>query len=128
MMNSNQKDEIFDPDNELEKWLESLFLDPNTSFLDQSQFRIDLYDSETEMIIEALLPNYSSANITIFINDSHIIIKACESSGQTRERTVTFPFVINAQKVNATYSNDILEISISKKQQVQPKNRQITLT
>ncbi|WP_232233712.1 hypothetical protein [Bacillus sp. J33] len=40
---------------EMEKWMENFFLDPLTSYLDQITFRIDLYDTETEIIVEALL-------------------------------------------------------------------------
>lgn len=127
-MCSNQNNGPFDPEDELEKWLETLFLDPTTSILDQTEFRVDLYDSETEMIIEALLPNYSSTDITVFLDVKQVNIKACKSSNQTKERTVTFPFIINSQKVTASFSNEILEISISKKHQVQQGNRYITLS
>ncbi|HYK71545.1 MAG TPA: Hsp20/alpha crystallin family protein [Pseudoneobacillus sp.] len=127
-MYSNENKGSFDPDEKLEKWLESLFLDPNTSLLDQTQFRIDLYDSETEIMIEALLPNYTSSHITVYIDVSQVIIKACKTPNHTRERTVEFPFTIYSQMVSGSFCNDILEISISKKHMVQPKTRFITLT
>ncbi len=41
---------------EIEKWLENFFLDPLTSYLDETTFRIDLYETADDYIVEALLP------------------------------------------------------------------------
>lgn len=127
MMNTNDNHKDFQAD-ELEKWLESFFLDPFTSYLDQTQFRIDLYETNTELIIEALLVNYKSSEVTVHLNGSNVLIKACSSKVPPKERTITFPFIIISQKVTASYSNDILEIIISKVHQDQHKNRYITLS
>jgi HSP20 family molecular chaperone IbpA len=128
MMNSKKNEKPFQTDL-WEKWLESFFLDPFTSLLDQTQFRVDLFDSDTEVIIEAMLPKQLSSEIDIFLKDSSIVIKVVHPPYQPKERTITFPFFINAQKVEATYSNEILEIIVSKTKQVKPIfNRKISLT
>jgi HSP20 family molecular chaperone IbpA len=110
----------------LEKWLESFFLDPFSTILDQSQFRIDLYDTETEFIIEALLPNYQVNEITIFIEKCKVNIQATKTT--LLERTLTFPFPICSQKIIATFHNGIVEIFISKKIQETPISRVIPIS
>jgi HSP20 family molecular chaperone IbpA len=126
-MNSKKNEKPFQTDL-WEKWLESFFLDPFTAILDQTQFRVELYDTQTEVIIEALLPQYLSSQIDIYLDVSSVIIKAKSSSKPTKERMITFPFRINSLKVEASFSNGILEIFISKIHQVKQMNRNIPLT
>jgi HSP20 family molecular chaperone IbpA len=126
-MNSKKNEKPFQTDL-WEKWLESFFLDPFTAILDQTQFRVELYDTQTEVIIEALLPQYLSSQIDIYLDVSSVIIKAKSSSNHTKERMITFPFHINSLKVGASFSNGILEIFISKIHQVKQMNRNIPLT
>jgi HSP20 family molecular chaperone IbpA len=127
MMNSKKNEQPFQT--ELwEKWLESFFLDPFTTSLDQTHFQVDIFDSDTEVIIEALLPQHLLKEIVVSLDGEHIRIISCQSSKQMKERTITFPFEINAQKVESTYSNETLEITISKIQKVKPLNRNIPLS
>ncbi|HLO12277.1 MAG TPA: Hsp20 family protein [Pseudoneobacillus sp.] len=114
-------------DDELEKWLKSFFLDPFTSILDQTHFRIDLFDSNSELIIEALLPPCQKDEVTIYLNDNQVIIKVIKSPNQCKERTIMFPFKINTQKVTASFVNNILEVTISKTKQEGYQNRSISL-
>jgi HSP20 family molecular chaperone IbpA len=126
-MNSKKNEKPFQTDL-WEKWLESFFLDPFTSNLDQTQFRVELYDSDTEVIIEAMLPNHRSSQIDVYLDGSNVVIKVCSSFNVSKERIITFPFNINSQKIEATFSNEMLEIIISKIHQVKQMNRKIPLT
>jgi HSP20 family molecular chaperone IbpA len=126
-MNSKKNEKPFQTDL-WEKWLESFFLDPFTSILDQTQFRVELYDSDTEVIIEAMLPNHRSSQIDVYLDGSNVVIKVCSSFNVSKERIITFPFNINSQKIEATFSNEMLEIIISKIHQVKQMNRKIPLT
>jgi HSP20 family molecular chaperone IbpA len=125
-MNSKKDENPFQTDL-WEKWLESFFLDPFTSILDQTQFRVELYDSDTEVIIEATLPQHLSSQIDVYLDVSSVVIKV-NSSKNTKERIICFPFPVNSQKVEAAFSNEILEIVISKIHQVKQMNRNIPLT
>lgn len=104
---------------QIDKWLESYFLDPLTSYYDQTQFQIDLYETEKEWIVEALLSDYLSPVITVLAQGSKCIITAKEIGisnvdQQWRRRIIQFPFLIINQKIYATFENGILEIHISK--------------
>jgi HSP20 family molecular chaperone IbpA len=125
-VNSKKNEKPFQTDL-WEKWLESFFLDPFTSILDQTQFRVELYDSDTEVIIEAMFPQHFSSQIDVYLDDSSIVIKAISSTNCTKERIINFPFQINSQKVEATLSNEILEIVISKIHEVKPMKGKIPL-
>jgi HSP20 family molecular chaperone IbpA len=121
-------------DDEMEKWLENYFLDPLTSHFDQTQFRIDLYETEKEWIVEALLNDYLKSEITVLAQERKCIITAkkwslCFKEQKKRIRLIEFPFLIINQKINAAFENGILEIFISKAEKDEiGKNRFITLT
>ncbi len=115
----------------VEKWLENYCLDPLTTQDDVTQFRIDLYETDKEWIVEALLNEYNSSEIKVFIEDKKLVITADKSSTpsnqQKRVRTIQFPFQVINQKVSANYINGILEVLISKTEKGLGKNCYITL-
>lgn len=107
-MKQNKNENYFESD-EMEKWLTQYFLDPLTDYLDETVFRIDLFDSESSFIVEALLPKVKKEDIHISINSNTLQIKVKQSS-HDKTRTVTFPFPISHLQKNITFENDILEI------------------
>jgi HSP20 family molecular chaperone IbpA len=115
----------------VEKWLENYCLDPLTTQDDLTQFRIDLYETDQEWIVEALLNEYNSSEIKVFVEENKLIITADKSSTPTsqqkRVRTIQFPFQVINQKVTANYINGILEVLISKSEKGLGKNCYITL-
>lgn len=115
----------------VEKWLENYCLDPLTTHDDLTQFRIDLYETDKEWIVEALLNEYDSSEIKVFIEDNKLVITADKSSTTSnalkRIRTINFPFQVINQKVTANYINGILEVLISKSEKGMGKSCYITL-
>lgn len=115
----------------VERWLENYCLDPLTTQDDLTQFRIDLYETDQEWIVEALLNEYNSSEIKVYIEESKLIITADKPSTpfnqHNRVRTIQFPFQVINQKVTAHYINGILEVLISKSEKGLGKNCYITL-
>ncbi|CRK83306.1 Hsp20/alpha crystallin family protein [Neobacillus massiliamazoniensis] len=116
---------------EMEKWLNNYFLDPLTSYLDQTQFQIDLYETNKEWIVEAILSEYDASEITVLIEKEKLTITAMiptpSKQSQKRIRVIEFPFQVISQKVTATFMEGILEIFISKTDGEVANNRYITL-
>jgi HSP20 family molecular chaperone IbpA len=115
----------------MEKWLKSYCLDPLTSLEDMSQFRIDLYETEKEWIVEALLTDFDSSEIKVFIEEMKLVITAVKTVNaavlERKIRCITFPFQVINQKVSANFLNGILEVAISKTEKGLGKSRYITL-
>lgn len=118
---------------EMEKWMENFFLDPLTSYLDQITFRIDLYDTETAIIMEALLTGCLPKDVTVSLQENKVIIKAVKKElpsvkcGQPCVRTVELPFSVIDKKVRASLSNGILEVFIAKNETGPGCNRNIAI-
>lgn len=129
-MNSKYDEESVDYE-EMEDWLKNYFLDPLTSFCDQTQFRIDLYETATEWIVEAILSDFETSEISVFIDEKKLVISAAKHPPSAKlpkkTRTIDFPFQIITQKVNASFKNGILEVFISKTEKELGKNRFVTL-
>jgi spore coat protein M/HSP20 family protein len=115
----------------VEKWLENYILDPLTTQDDLTQFRIDLYETDTEWIVEALLDEFDCSEIKVFIEEMKLVISAgkqSKSSTQNKKvRSIHFPFQVVNQNVTAVFFNGILEVFISKTENGLGKNRYITL-
>ncbi|WP_040208958.1 Hsp20/alpha crystallin family protein [Neobacillus jeddahensis] len=115
----------------VEKWLENYFLDPLTSYFDQTQFQIDLYETENEWIVEAILSDFDASEIKVYMEDTSLQISAHKSpqSAQSYKkcRSLEFPFLIIKHEVHAHFASGILEIFISKTETGLGKNRFITL-
>lgn len=132
LMNAKNDDQSFDHDM-IEKWLENYFLDPLTSYYDQTQFRIDLFETDKDWIVEALLPDFCSSEIKVYVEDKKLLITvkrnpySIDQVQISRSRSIEFPFQVNCQKIMATFHNGILEVFISKLDKVFRKNRFITL-
>ncbi|WP_394232301.1 Hsp20/alpha crystallin family protein [Niallia oryzisoli] len=100
----------------IDKWLETFFLDPLTSYLDETTFRIDLFETAEEFIIEALLEEYNASEIEVLLKDDSIWIQAGKNDTkiEPKRRKIPFPFDILTHQVTASFSGGILEVFISK--------------
>jgi HSP20 family molecular chaperone IbpA len=110
----------------MEKWLEHFFLDPLTSYLDQSAFRIDIFETETEYIVEALLTDYTAAMLSVELNGRELVIKAVKDM-ETVSREVDFPFLLTEKQVTSRFSCGILEVNISKTEKGSGRDRKVPI-
>lgn len=111
---------------EVEKWMENFFLDPMTSFIDQITFRIDLFETENNIIVEAYMPDCKKENVSVFLQADHIIIKALKENQGKQEpckRKIALPFNVTDKHVKAQMENMILEVWIYKDIKGNGKNR-----
>lgn len=114
---------------DIDRWLEDFFLDPLTSYFDETAFRIDLFETAEEYIVEALLPAYKLQQIEIILEYNRITIQAHNGSlkGNKKERIIPFPFPVTAHEVTAEYHDEVLEVFIAKNKFCKEKNRKIMI-
>lgn len=112
----------------IDEWLENFFLDPLTSYLDETVFRIDLFETADEYIIEALLPQINKDNISIKLEGKNIRIDVKNKMIQDhKQRIISFPFHVTQHMVKASYDSEILEVFISKQRIQSGANRVISI-
>lgn len=109
----------------IDKWLEALFLDPLTNFLDETTFRLDIFESGTQFIIEADIPEQSTET-TVALQENTVIISV-NCDGRIRSRKVDWPFDVREHEVGAYQIDQVLEISIDKENTLPPVDRLIEI-
>jgi HSP20 family molecular chaperone IbpA len=115
--------------NLMEKWLEHFFLDPLTSYLDETVFRIDLFETADEFIVEAWLVEYNPLNITVVLNDDKIVIEVInhQDAKECKQRVITMPFSVIHHEVTTIFESGILEVYISKNKKGKGRNRKMVV-
>lgn len=105
----------------IEEWMTQFFTDPFTSLLDEQTFRVDLFETNDDYIVEAELnEQIQTEDIKIQVSHEHIIItintknKLKEKESNEIIRKVTLPYSVEQKEIIATFTNGILEIKISK--------------
>ncbi|MEH7383603.1 Hsp20 family protein [Bacillus sp. JJ1533] len=116
--------------NGMEDWMKQFLEDPY--LLDDYQFRIDLFETQNEYIIEAELSGYLPEQIRLNVNHDtfHIQLTNCENPPNDTiltERMVTLPFELEKKKIEALFRNDILEIHIKKNSKRKKKKNKIKI-
>ncbi|MDR4886387.1 Hsp20 family protein [Fredinandcohnia sp. QZ13] len=116
--------------NGLEDWMKQFLEDPY--LLDDYQFRIDLFETQNEYIIEAELSGYQPEQIQLHVKNDSILIKVTDyerppNDTLLTERIVTLPFELEKKKIEALFRNEILEIYIKKNSKRKKKKSKIKI-
>jgi len=103
------------------------------SFFDQIAFDVDMYETKTDVVIEAELPGYKRDQIQLEIIDNQVRIavedtKLVEEKNEQRmyrniersfhriERLVSLPFTISEKNTRASYKDGILRITTPRRE------------
>ena len=121
--------------NGIEEWMAQFFIDPFTSLLDEHTFRVDLFETSEDFIIEAELgEKKKKKDIQITASNEKITISIRPDSSKKSEvvsenitRTITLPYDIEKKEIIASLNNGILEINISKYNQITKKRKFIQI-
>jgi len=101
---------------------------------------VDIYDSKDSILVKADIPGMKKEEIDVSVHNDCLIIKG--EKKQEKEikekdfvrterfygsfnRTIRLPAEVDAEKVNATYKNGVLELVLPKKEDAKPKQIKI---
>ncbi|MFD1735938.1 Hsp20/alpha crystallin family protein [Bacillus salitolerans] len=122
----DEKNEGYSLDLEgIEDWMKQFITDP---FFDGSEdgIRLDLFETEHSYIVEATTPGYKKEDLLIEVEKNGLRIQ-CRNKKINTSRFVTLPVTICRKIIKATYSKDILEITIQKAGEVKNHERNINI-
>jgi HSP20 family protein len=104
--------------------------------------RVDVYETDTEVVVKAELPGVAKEDVEVVAEDGHLKIRGsahrdeevkeesyyrCERSFGEFERVVHLPSEIDEQNVKAKYENGVLEIRAPRKAP-EPKGTKIEVS
>jgi len=88
----------------------------------------DVTENDKEIVVRAEAPGFAESELDVQLSNNVLTIKAeKEEKGNGHEerrsyyRTVVLPQGINAEQVQATYQNGVLELHIPRAEEAQPK-------
>lgn len=101
---------------------------------------VDIYETDTSVILKAELPGMTKDDIVIEINENNLVLKGerkfqkdireenyhrIERSYGTFSRSFTLPETVDKEKISASFKEGILEITIPKIEGAKPKQIEI---
>ncbi len=101
---------------------------------------IEMYEKPDKFVVRAELPGMKKEEIDIHVVGDTLTISGerktktevkdeeyqrCEFCYGKFSRSITLPAAINAEKIDATYEDGILEITLPKAEEIKPKKIQI---
>lgn len=122
-MQDNQHGSQMTEVEKFDEWVKSFFLDPETCALDHQLFSIDIYESDDEYMVEAVLEDHdvkdikvclSDNELSIIVDDTHKPFHEKKEDKLPTQRKIPFPFSICSRRITAEFSNPILVIRIHK--------------
>jgi HSP20 family protein len=107
-------------------------------------FPLNVYERDNDLIVEALLPGISPEDVDVAVDRGVLTIGATrhgwqpDETKQTREswylreigagqfkRALTLPFMVEADKAQAAYTNGLLTLTLPKAEAARPKQIRI---
>lgn len=95
------------------------------------QPRVDLFETNSDVIVAAELPNINPNNLSLTVTDDSITICATTmgvpgAGSASIYRTISLPTTVRAEHCTATYNNGILEVRLPKADLAARRRIQVT--
>ena len=119
----------------LESEIDRLFETALGSFSDPAsatRFPVDLYEDKDNTYVRAELPGINREDLNVEMVEDYLTISASRKTPAANEdgegeqsfsfsRSVTIPGQVQADKVNATYENGVLTVTLPKREETKPR-------
>lgn len=98
---------------------------------------VDMYETNDNLLVKASVPGIKPEQLEVTVQGETLIIKGEAQEEQQREqgryhvrerrqgafsRTLTLPFAIQSDKVQATFENGVLTLTLPKAEEIKPRN------
>lgn len=117
-------------------------LDDNAGMTADWAMRVDIKEEKNALLIRADLPGMEQKDIKVHVEDNRLTIQGerrlekeekredfhrIERSYGTFSRTFQLPATVDVERINATYRNGVLEVSLPKHERAKPKSIEVAV-
>jgi len=103
---------------------------------------VDVSETPDEVVVKADVPGINEKDLSVTLSSDNLIIKGerkeekeekgkhfhrVERSYGSFQRSITLPVAVDTSKVNATYTNGVLEVHLPKTAESKPKEIKISV-
>lgn len=103
-----------------------------------TQLDVDMYETESEVVIKAKAPGYKEEDVTITTEDNVLTIEGkIQEENEQKEggkkyhlkeirsesfiRSISLPTRVDAEKAEASFENGVITVTLPKMEEVKPK-------
>lgn len=116
------------------------FVTAPTSFFEGWSPSLDIYEDNDQITVRTELPGLRKEDISITLQDDTLTISGERKQEQERkegetyrseryfgrfQRSVTLPHAVDPQKIQATYKDGVLTVTLPKSEEAKPKQIQV---
>jgi len=103
---------------------------------------LEVFEKEDKFVVKVELPGMKEEDIDVSVSDDTLTIKGerksesevneesyycCERSYGSFFRSIALPSTVDAEKIEASYENGVLEVNLTKAAEVKPKKIAVSL-
>jgi len=102
---------------------------------------VDIYETENELVLKADLPDIEEKDLDVRVENHMLSIRGerkfeekeddylrVERSYGSFSRTFSLPATVNAEAIQATYTNGVLTVELPKRAESKPKQVKVSVT
>ena len=116
------------------------FLAPSTSFFEGWTPAVDVYEDNDKYVVKAELPGMKKEDIDVSLDGNTLTISGERKQEEEKkegenyrserffgrfQRSITLPTAVQANKIEATYKDGVLNVTLPKAEEAKPKQIQV---
>ncbi len=116
------------------------FLAPSTSFFEGWTPAVDIYEDNDKYVVKAELPGMKKEDIDVSLDGNTLTISGERKQEEEKkegenyrserffgrfQRSITLPTAVQADKIEATYKDGVLTLTLPKAEEAKPKQIQV---
>jgi len=135
---NNRRITVVRPSQIFDTFLDEFFNTSGLSTIMATQLDIDMYETESEVVLKAKAPGYTEEDVTITTEDNVLTIEGrIEQESDEKDdskkyhlkeirsesfiRSIPLPTRVDAEKAEASFENGVITITLPKMEEVKPK-------
>lgn len=126
------------PSQIFDTFLDEFFNTTGLSTMMATQVDVDMYETESEVVIKAKAPGYKEEDVTITTEDNVLTIEGrIQEENEQKEggkkyhlkeirsesfiRSISLPTRVDSEKAEASFENGVITVTLPKMEEVKPK-------
>jgi len=135
---NNRRITVVRPSQIFDTFLDEFFNTSGLSTIMATQLDVDMYETESEVVLKAKAPGYKEEDVTITTEDNVLTIEGrieqeSDEKDDSRKyhlkeirsesfiRSIPLPTRVDAEKAEASFENGVITITLPKMEEVKPK-------
>ena len=135
---NNRRITVVRPSQIFDTFLDEFFNTSGLSTIMATQLDVDMYETESEVVLKAKAPGYKEEDVTITTEDNVLTIEGrIEQESDEKDdskkyhlkeirsesfiRSIPLPTRVDAEKAEASFENGVITITLPKMEEVKPK-------